>query len=172
MTMKGWLGAAVAVVLASLSASAQQAPEVNPLLGMWRLVSLTRVAIPSGERSSPFGPDPAGYMTYAPGGRMMAVIVRGDRQAPRSAVATDAESAALFRSMIAFSGTYQLVTEDGNLRAVQEIDVSWNEAWSRTREVRFVALDGKHLRLTTRPSKDPIDGVYSIRELQWERVDP
>ena len=49
---------------------------VNPVLGTWKLQSLVFEAIATGQRSSPFGDHPDGYLSYSPDGRMYAIVLR------------------------------------------------------------------------------------------------
>jgi Lipocalin-like domain len=63
----------------------------NPLLGTWKLLSMIYEAIASGQRSSPFGDHPVGYLSYSPDGRMYAIGAAEDRPMPRDRVPTDAE---------------------------------------------------------------------------------
>lgn len=55
------------------------------LLGTWKLVSAVREEVPSGAKVDLFGPNPVGYLSYAPDGRMLALIVRGERVTPAGA---------------------------------------------------------------------------------------
>jgi Lipocalin-like domain len=45
----------------------------NPILGTWKLQSLVFEAIATGQRSSPFGDHPVGYLSYSADGRMYAI---------------------------------------------------------------------------------------------------
>jgi len=78
------------------------------LIGTWRLVSAVREEIPSGTRTAMFGADPQGFLTYAPEGRMIALITRGDRKPPANGRATPAEAEALFRSMLSYAGAWSV----------------------------------------------------------------
>ena len=40
----------------------------NPILGTWKLQSLVYEALATGQRSSPFGDHPVGYLSYSPDG--------------------------------------------------------------------------------------------------------
>ncbi len=140
--------------------------EANLLIGTWRLVSVSREAIPSGEKTDLMGPNPFGYLTYGPDGRMMVIMVRSHRVAPRDAVATEAEGAALFKSMVAYGGTYSLQAD----RVMHEVDISWNVSWTNTKQTRFIKLEGDRLLLTTPQDRDPVDGLYSRRTIVWEKI--
>ena len=51
----------------------------NPILGTWKLHSLVFEATGTGQRSSPFGDHPDGYLSYSADGRMYAIGVVEDR---------------------------------------------------------------------------------------------
>ncbi len=99
---------------------------------------------------------------------MMAIIARGDRASPAGARPTTAEAEALFKSVLSYAGTYSV---SGN-EVTHHVDVSWNEAWTGTRQTRIFQLDGNRLQLSTPPSPDPLDGKMSVRTMVWERVKP
>jgi Lipocalin-like domain len=67
-------------------------PDVNAVLGTWRLQSYVREVLETGERYNQFGDDPDGYIGYSPDGRMYAIFTRKDRQTPADAVPTDEEA--------------------------------------------------------------------------------
>jgi hypothetical protein len=60
----------------------------------------------------------------------------------------------LLGTLIAYSGTYVL---DGD-KITHQIDVSWNQRWIGTNEVRFYKIEDKTLTITTAINKNPIDG--------------
>jgi hypothetical protein len=136
------------------------------LIGTWKLVSATREEIPSGARFDQLGASPVGYINYAPDGRMMAIIARGDRTRPSGPRATADEAEALFKSVLSYAGIYSI---NGN-EVTHHVDVSWNEAWTGTDQTRTFRLDGDHLHLSTRPSPDPLGGTMSVRRMVWQRV--
>jgi Lipocalin-like domain len=84
----------------------------------------------------------------------MTIIVDSARKKPAGAVANAAEAEALFRSMAAYGGTY---TIKGS-QIIHRPDVSWNETWTSTDQVREYKFDGEHLILATSPSPDPFRG--------------
>ena len=114
----------------------------NLVLGTWRLQSYVREVSATGRRFNQFGDDPEGYLGYAPDGRMYAIFTRRDRITPRDTVPTDEEGAQLLGSMVAYGGTYTL--GDGNV--VHHIDISWNQAWTGTHQMRYFQLDGEEGR--------------------------
>ncbi|HEY8268128.1 MAG TPA: lipocalin-like domain-containing protein [Xanthobacteraceae bacterium] len=136
------------------------------LLGTWKLVSAVREEIPSGRKTDFFGPDPVGYLTYSPEGRMFALIVRGDRKRPKGAVAAPSEIEALFKSAVSYTGKF---TVEGN-EVIHYVDASMNEAWTGTVQRRTAAFENGRLALSTPPSPDPLDGLHSVRTMTWERA--
>jgi hypothetical protein len=136
------------------------------LIGSWKLVSAVRKELPSGQKTDFFGPNPHGFLNYGPDGRMIALLARGDRNAPAGATATPAEAAALFKSMLSYAGSY---TVDGN-EITHEVDISWNESFTGTKQKRTATLTGNRLTLSPPPSRDPLDGTMSLRTLTWEKV--
>jgi len=88
------------------------------------------------------------------------------RAKPVGAVPTNDQKEKLFGSMAAYAGTY---TVDGS-KVIHHVDISWNEAWTGTDQVRFFELDGDTLTITTPVSKSPIDGQEGRSILVWKRV--
>ena len=136
------------------------------LLGTWTLVSSVREEIPSGTRTNVFGENPQGFITYAPDGRMMAMLTRSGRHKPAGQTATPAEADALFRSMLSYAGTY---TVDGN-EVTHHVDISWNESFTGSKQKRTAKFDGDLLTLSTPQSLDPLDGKMSVRTMTWKKI--
>jgi Lipocalin-like domain len=67
----------------------------------------------------------------------MAVITAEGRKAAQ----TDEDRAALLRNMIAYTGIYKL---EGD-RWTTKVDVSWNESWVGTDQVRILRFEGDKL---------------------------
>jgi hypothetical protein len=138
----------------------------NPILGTWKLQSLVFEAIATGQRSSPFGDRPDGYLSYSADGRMYAIGVVGDRPKPRDLVPTDEEKVKLQESMFAYAGTYTADSE----KVIHHVDISWNQSWTETDLVRFYKLDNNTLTITTAPARSVIDGEEGQFILVWEKV--
>jgi hypothetical protein len=136
------------------------------LIGTWRLVAVETMDLATGEKSESWGANPLGFINYAPDGRMMVMNMRKDRSKPAGAVPTSAEAADLFKSMLAYAGTYSL---DGD-EVTHHIEISWNEAWSGTHQVRIARFDGNRVHLSTKPSPDLANGRMSVRTMTWEKL--
>src|SRR4051794_26682176 len=92
-------------------------PALVPLVGSWRLLSTTATFADTGEQVETFGPNPSGRMVFTPGGRIMFLITRSNRQPPTD----DAERAALYNNMISYTG---LVRLDAPGQFITTVDVS------------------------------------------------
>jgi hypothetical protein len=152
------------------SAEAEQANSVpQAILGTWRLVSYVREEVPSGAKSDVMGAHPSGYINYGRDGRMMVMIVGGERKKPAGAVATPEEAKALLTSMLAYAGTYTIDAQAKSV--VHHVDLSWDQARTGTDQVRSYKLEGKRITLTTEPSADPATGKKTVRTLVWEKLE-
>lgn len=136
------------------------------LIGTWKLQSLTVEYQDTGEKAEVYGAHPHGYLGYGADCRMFAIIVRGKRIAPTELVPTDAEKLRLFDELTAYAGTY---TVEGD-KVSHHVDISWNEAWTGTTQVRFYKIEGNQLRIRSEPAKDPLDGRLISAELVFTRV--
>jgi Lipocalin-like domain len=97
---------------------------------------------------------------------MFAIIARENRPKPTDlAKMTDQERAELFRTVIAYAGTFKV---DGS-RVVHNVDISWNESWTGTAQVRNFRIEGRRLIISVDPQIGP-DGRQITAVLTWEKV--
>ena len=146
--------------------AAQPRTCASPLLGTWKLQSFLTEYLDTGEKVESFGTHPRGYLSYSADCRMYAIVVREGREPPKEVVPTDAEKVALFAGIVAYAGTY---TIDGD-KVSHHVDVSWNESWTGTTQVREFRIDGNSLRIHSVPAKDPLDGRLNSATLIWTKV--
>lgn len=138
------------------------------IIGVWKLTAYSRHDAETGKEVRQFGEHPSGYITYLPNGRMMTVIVGDNRQSPASQTLTDAERITLFKTIIAaYAGTYSV---SGN-KVVHRVDVSWNQAWTGTEQVRYFTIDGKALTIQNPPRKSETTGATVFSTLTFEKVE-
>ena len=155
------------VALLAMVVLARPATSQEILDGTWKLISSTRTNIATGVTIDTFGPKPQGFITYTRDGRMGVLIMRSDRPKPQNIEKiTEQERSQLFSSMMAYTGTYKF---DGKT-IEHQIDLSWNEVWSGTKQIRDVKKEGDRLIYTTRPSPSPVDGSMGIGSLTWEKM--
>jgi hypothetical protein len=77
----------------------------------------------------------------------------------------DEEKIALFDTMFAYSDSYTVESD----RVVHHVDLSWNEAWSGTDQVRFCKVDEQTLTYASPHAKNPFDEREIVHEVRWER---
>ena len=78
---------------------------------------------------------------------------------------TDQDRAELFRTMAAYAGTFKV---EGT-RVLHHVDISWNETWTGSVQVRSFRQEGRRLIITSGPQIGP-DGREVIGVLTWEKV--
>lgn len=134
------------------------------LVGTWQIVSVQVEFADTGERRDMYGPNPSGFLILTENGRLMAILTSANRAAPTN----DGERAALFESMMAYSGKFRIEGEDKFITAV---DLAWHPAWSGTEQTRFFKLDGDTLSITTAPQIHPLFPERVGRGvLVWQRT--
>jgi hypothetical protein len=132
------------------------------LVGSYKLLSM-RIDINDGT-SDPeyFGKCPSGTMVVT-GTRLIAIIAHSARLAGRS----EAQKAKLLDSLIAWAGSYRI---DGE-KIVCNVDISANQTWTGTEQIRFFEVKGVNLMLKTPPMPQADASVTVVASLNWERVE-
>ena len=124
------------------------------IVGTWRMLSWRRIVTTTGEQSDALGPNPFGYINYSPDGRVMVFVLRAGRPRPKAAPPTDEEKIALFDSLFAYVGNYQVQAG----RVVHALDGSWNELWTGTTQTRPLSFEEGRLVYTTPETIDSMVG--------------
>ena len=105
----------VLILTLSISTTALAADE---LFGTWRLVSFQRTIADTGEKKDLFGKSPQGLIIYGRDGRMLVLMVSDKRPKPSDlAKVTDQERLDLFKTMLAYGGTYTFDGKTINIRS-------------------------------------------------------
>jgi hypothetical protein len=152
------------VLVLFISASALAADE---LYGTWRLVSWKRTIVTTGETTDVFGKSPKGSIIFGRDGRALALFTSDKRpNVPDAAKMTDQDRVELYKTMIAWAGTY---TFDGKALKIR-MDVSWNESWNGTEQKRLVKFEGKRMIMSTEPAPGALDGKLRTSVFVWEKV--
>ena len=134
----------------------------SELVGSWRLLSHGTTYVDTNHRLEVFGSRPEGRMVLTPGGRIMFIFMKSDRQPPKS----DADRAILLSEMVAYSGTIRM---DGPGRFITTIDLSANPTW-HGEQLRLFQVDGDRLTIRTPEQTFPLsNGRLMVSELIWER---
>jgi len=154
---------ALATIVATISYHAMA--DDADISGMYRLVSEQRKIVDTGEII--VGSGSQGFISYDKSGRMLGVLIRSPRPNPENLdKMTDQDRIGLFQTTTAYSGTYKF---DGKT-VEHSIDISWNQYWTGTKQVRTVERNGDRITLTTPPFPFHTDGKISVNMLVWERV--
>jgi hypothetical protein len=140
----------------------------SALIGTWKQLSGTMVEAGGGERKSNLSAAPNGYVNFSADGRLMLLSTDSARKPPAGQVPTPAEAEALYRSMIGYAGTYKV---EGNM-VTYDLDVSWNESWTGSKQVRFWEVIGDRLTVTTPEIVNPLTGKPSVFRLTFQKVAP
>jgi hypothetical protein len=78
---------------------------------------------------------------------------------------TETDRAELYNTIVAYGGTFVF---DGR-QAIHNVEVSWNEVWTGTAQVRNLAMDGHRLVMSTNPQAG-VDGWRSTGVFLFERA--
>lgn len=136
------------------------------IIGTWRLRSHRQETVETGQSHYPRGDNPAGLLTYTDDLRFSIINVPGDRKSPASVLVTDNEALDLFRGLTAYAGRYSL---DGD-KVTHHVEISWNQIWAGTDQVRRFKVEGDELTIVAGPGLNPRDGKMAISTLSWDRV--
>ncbi len=138
------------------------------LYGTWRLVSFIQTILATGETIDVFGKAPTGFIHYGRDGRMMVLMVKDARPKPANlSQMTDQERVELFRTMVAYAGTYTV--DSKTVR--HHLDISWNQIFTGTDQVRNIEFDGCKFIMSTNPQPRSQDGEMATSVLTWERLE-
>jgi Lipocalin-like domain len=141
-------------------------PDLAPLVGSWRLVSVEATFTDTGERAATFGDNPNGRMMLTAAGRISFLITKSNRERPNS----DTARATLFNETIAYSGT---VRPAGPESLVTTVEISLFPEEIGTEKLRLFTLDGDRLRIR-RPEQTSrvTQGRVATSDLVWVREHP
>jgi Lipocalin-like domain len=153
---------AALIVCTGFSVSARAADSV---IGAWRLIAVTEEETANKVVHKPLGEHPLGLIIFTADGYMSFIMADPSRKAAAAPKATDAEAAALYRTMAAYSGKYRL---DGD-KLTNHPEIAWNQAWNGTDQRRTVAISGNTLRVTTAPFVSPFYDKEIVSVLVFER---
>ena len=158
---------AAILAIASLLVFPAWAQTHDRLAGTWKLVSVSS-STASGERNdTPFGPSPAGFLTYTQDGRMTAMISYGGRKRLSSSDARSApaeEQAEAFRTFVAYAGRYTL---NGD-KVIHHVEISSIQNWVDTDLIRSIRFEGERIVLVAPPTS--VGGKIQTFELIWQRL--
>lgn len=132
------------------------------LVGTYKLISFTS-NYSDGTTVDAFGKLPSGYTIITPK-RFMSVLVSDTRKAGT----TNDDKVALYNSQLAYSGPY---TIEGT-KLITAVDISWNQAWTGTKQGRTFTVEGNRLTLVTDMAPSALAPGKSVSaRLVWEKIE-
>ena len=137
---------------------------IHKLVGTWKLVSASSTTS-TGERSeSPYGAQPAGFLTYTGDGRVSALISYDGRKSLSFGGGSPEEQAEAFKTFLAYAGTYRL---DGD-KVTHHVEVSSIQNYVDKDLVRSVKFKDHQIILLTPATR--MNGKMQTIELVWQRL--
>lgn len=147
--------------------------ENNPLLGTWKLISITAI-FPNGKiDKEAFGTNPIGYITYTPEGKIMVIfskserpLLSGNSASPLTAAIHSVpieERSQAFSSFNSYAGSY---TFNGNT-VIHHVEIASIPNRVGKSLTRTFTLNENRITLKTPGSKSNDTPNF---ELVWERI--
>ncbi len=136
----------------------------DKLVGVWKLVSASSTTSTGERNETPYGPSPAGLLTYSGDGRVTAVISFGGRKSLPFGGGTLEEQAEAFKTFLAYAGRYTLSSD----KVIHHIEISSIQNYVDKDLVRSVKFQGDQLILVTPPTS--VNGKMQTLELIWQRL--
>jgi Lipocalin-like domain len=156
-----------ALFLTTFFPVAVRAQNASSIVGVWRVANVETKEVATGKVSQPFGDHPSGTFIFTPGGQMVGMQFAANRKAPAGPNPTEAERAALFSSMSAYSGRYRM---EGT-KLLMAIEDSSIQSWNGTTRTLDIEVSGRKLTGTSEPFKSLISGVDVVAVFTWERLE-
>ncbi|KAE8553341.1 hypothetical protein TMatcc_007221 [Talaromyces marneffei ATCC 18224] len=149
--------------------------------GVWKLVgyNLYHAEDPSGKSIlQPLGESPLGRIMFLPSKYMHVSMTSPGRAenmaSPAWYLATEAELAYAAKYVTMYCGPFQIYEEDGETRVDTHVEVSLDQTWIGTHQVRRVELSYENeksiLTLTPLQEFSLADGTMTIARLVWEKI--
>ncbi len=135
----------------------------DKLVGTWKLVSASSTTSTGEQSETPYGLNPAGFLTYSEEGRVTALISYGGRK-PLSVANRTEEQAEAFKTFVAYAGRYTLSGD----QVTHHIEISSIQNYVDKDLVRSVRFEGDQIILITPPTM--VNGKIQTVELTWQRL--
>ena len=142
--------------------------EADRLVGSYRLESWEVRRPDDGTTFHPMGSEPVGRISYDADGHMAVQVMRPGRTEFTSGDLFDASTDELeeaWAGFVAYAGSWSLDVDAGTV--THDIEISSFPNWVGDQQVRFIALDGDRLELSTAPIR--LGGGETVSSLVWHR---
>lgn len=130
-----------ALATAGLLAGSAKAETPAALKGLWKLVSYEVEVKADGKKQPVMGEKPTGYAYFTPDERVF-FLLTGEGRKP---AATDAERAALMKTLVSYTGKVILNGDQWTAK----VDTAWDPKWVGSDQTRNFTLEGDRLRVLT-----------------------
>ena len=148
-----------------ISRAHAQEPSV---VGVWKLKTFRTKVLDTDKSEDNYGANPVGTLIMTKGGHYSYMGFADGRKVPAAAKHTDEERIALFTSMFAHFGTFELKGADLTFK----IAGAWNNQWGGTVQKRLAKFEGNNkFSMETQTVKRALDGKDIVVSLTFERVD-
>jgi len=134
------------------------------LLGSWKQVSGRYIDHETGEERPGLSKAPNGYVHFSRNGRMFNFSVDSARKKPEGPLATGEEAEQLFRTLLGYTGYYSVEGDQVHF----DVDVSWNESWTGTRQTRTWKVEGDRMYISC-DIINPMTGKPATHRLTFDR---
>jgi hypothetical protein len=161
--------AAIASAAVAAPSIAQQATTKDQLTGTWKVLALK--ATSEGGVSHPLGDNVAGYVTITTD-RFWLLFFDSTRKAPAAPALSDAESVAMMKSHVSWTGKYSTAeqTPEG-LKLTAKADATSSQALAGTDRVYFMRVDGDKLMVKSPAVVVPMTVATSVVEFELTKAD-
>lgn len=136
----------------------------DELVGTWKLVSASSTTAAGEGSGSPYGINPAGFLTYTADGRVTALISYDGRKALPFGGGTLEQQAEAFKTFLAYAGRYTYLGD----KITHHIEVSSIQNYVGKDLVRSLKFRGDQIILVTPPTL--VNGKMQTVELVWQRL--
>ena len=140
--------------------------QAQSMVGTWALRSFSELDVRTKAISFPMGDRPKATVIYTADGHVATIFTATGRAAPAGPHPTDSEAIRLFRTMVAFAGRYEIAGRE----LIYHPEVSWNEAWNGTRQVRTFELSADLLKISSAPAASVLGNAQTIMTMTWKRA--
>jgi hypothetical protein len=136
----------------------------DKLVGTWKLISASSTTSAGDRDETPYGPSPAGFLSYTADGRVTALISYGGRKSLSFGGGAPEEQAQAFKTFLAYAGRYTF----GGDKVTHHIEISSIENYVGKDLVRTVTFHEDRITLVTPPT--PMNGKNQTVKLIWQRL--
>jgi hypothetical protein len=143
---------------------------MHELIGSWKLIDWT-VEMEGGRVVKPFRGRATGVLTYTDEGRMVASLMRTDREpiGTRSfAEAKALERASAAAGYLSYAGTYEILGDEVH----HHVDLSLFPDWvggTQVRHIEWITNDDGSIDLELSTAHEPLERS-AVNRLRWHRI--